>query len=293
MKARRLFRAALLAGLAVLALFSASCEGIGKIIVPEPTPTYAAEGGFSVEAMSLGKADCLILDTKDHLAVIDLGVRERAEEIATAIAARGKAVDALIITHYDKDHIGAAKKVLNSVTVKNVYLPEYDDEKSENASEVKGYLAKHQIEPITVSETLSFRLDEVEFTVYHTDIFFKRNDEGSNESSLCVTAKHGENLFLFAGDAVGRRLPEILSQLPDPSAVDWLKVPHHGVYDDNSESFIRALSARYAVICCSNAESADKRVLTLLEDGGAEVFTTDLKSVLSVSDGSSIEVKYL
>ena len=276
-----------------------SCEGLGTI-TPNPassgnSPSSAigsnGSDSFSVEIPSIGKADCIILNTKEHLIVIDLGIKDLAETIVTRISSYGKEIDALIISHYDKDHIGATKKLLGAVKVKSVYLPEYEDEKTENAEEVKGYLTKHAITPTTVSEEIALEYDGVSFTIYPTGIFFKRNDNGSNESSIVVSALHGENRFLFTGDAVDRRLPEILSQLPDPAAVDFLKVPHHGVYDDNSKAFFEAICPTYAVITCSAAEPADGSTVKLLNDLGAKVYLTSSGSVFAYSDGSSIRIE--
>ena len=257
------------------------------------TESGLANASFAVYTMNAGKADCMVLKTENHMVVIDLGTKERADDVVSFVSGYGKTVDVLLITHYDKDHIGAVKKLLNKLTVKEIYLPEYEDEKPENAEEVKGYIAKHDMTPTVVTQKIAFEYDGVAFAVYPTDIFFKRNDTGSNASSLALTAAHGENVFLFTGDAEGKRLPELVDQIPDISSVDYLKVPHHGVYDEGSEAFLQAVCPAYAVICCSDAEPADGSVLLLLEKVGAEVYLTSKGAVAAYSDGKTLRVEYL
>ena len=259
---------------------------------PTPTGTPIEDPPFTVYALSLGKADCFIIKTENGLVVVDLGVKSKADEIVEKVASFGDEVDALLITHYDKDHIGALRKFLKNFPLQSAYLPAYEDEKPENAAEVKGYLTNYEVKTTVVTEQVSFELDGAVFTVLPTSLDFGGSTTASNASSLAMLVTYGEKSFLFTGDAEGQRLTEILSQLPDPSAVDWLKAPHHGNYDGKAEDFFDALSPSYAVITCSKDEPADGSIVRALQDAGAKVWLTVNGNVRTDCDGSTITVKY-
>ena len=57
----------------------------------------------------LGAADCAILMTEDHTVVIDAGEAEDADTILDVLSDYHRdTIDLLLISHYDKDHVGGA-----------------------------------------------------------------------------------------------------------------------------------------------------------------------------------------
>jgi len=65
------------------------------------------------------------------------------------------------------------------------------------------------IMPILLTKNMTFTLDDVVFTVYasHPENYTKNKD---NNSSLVVWIEHGENTFLFMGDAMEERITELM-----------------------------------------------------------------------------------
>ena len=74
--------------------------------------------------------------------------------------------------------------------------------------------------------------------------------EQDNNFSLITTIVHGDNRLLFTGDAEKQRLHQWLSE-ENVEACDFLKVPHHGVYNTALKKLADAVSPKYAVICSS------------------------------------------
>ena len=72
--------------------------------------------------------------------------------------------------------------------------------------------------------------------------------------------------------------------------MDFLKVPHHGRIDDESETFINAVKPKYAVITCSKKEGGEEKLLALLDAAGSETYLTTGGTVTAVSTGSGITV---
>ena len=110
----------------------------------------------------------------------------------------------------------------------------------------------------------------------------------SNDYSVFTEITYGDHRFLFTGDGEKKRLQEYLDGRPDPC--DFLKVPHHGRAEKNSEAFFEAVAPRYAVITCSEEEPPEDEVLALLKAAGAETYLTSGGTVTAVSDGRTLTV---
>ena len=58
--------------------------------------------------------------------VIDTGEEDDGPDLVEFLQKRSiRELEALIITHYDKDHVGGADTLLEHIPVKKVYVPEY------------------------------------------------------------------------------------------------------------------------------------------------------------------------
>ena len=97
-----------------------------------------------------------------------------------------------------------------------------------------------------------------------------------------MVVQHGANSFLFAGDAQKVRLDELWTQ--DSINCNWVKMPHHGIAEDNTAVFVRAVAPQYALITCDET-GPDEAVLTALENAGAEIYRTSDGPVRFTSDG--------
>ena len=102
-----------------------------------------------------------------------------------------------------------------------------------------------------------------------------------------ISARYGENSFLFAGDAENPRLSELLSE--GVGRHDVLKVPHHGRSEKFSSAFFAAVQPKYSVITSDEEDREDASVVQALKQYG-DVFLTREGAVTIVSDGAKIFV---
>ncbi len=244
-------------------------------------------GTLKCKVFKIGRADCIILRTASHTVVIDTGEEDDGAEIVSYLKEHKiTAIDKLIITHYDSDHIGGAAALLDYAEVGEVLVPAY----SKGSSTYRRFTAAMEaagIQPTALTETLTFELDRAQYTVYPPERTSYPNNE-DNEYSLIVGVTHGENRFLFAGDALTERLGEFTAL--GEGTYDFLKVSNHGDYFEGVEAFFRAVSPKYAAITCSDKNPADARTVSALEAVGAQVFLTRDGSVKVTSDGRTISV---
>ena len=277
--------------LLLLVLFSlAACKPSGsgpEATGPKTEPTGRELPPLTVTVLNIGKADCILIRTENHLAVIDTGEKSDADTVNAAIKRTGtKTIDCLILSHFDKDHIGAAEKVLKKNKTLRILEPDYKKE-SDTADDLKKMMQKNGFVPEVVTEELTFTLDDAVFTVYPA-LKDEYGNEDSNVFSLVVRVVHGDNVLLFCGDAEGQRLDELTGVLP--AGCTFLKVPHHGVYDNFSNDFLSHASPVSAVITCSGSDRPDVKVLKILEGLGAKTYLTLSGTVTTVSDGVNLKV---
>ena len=268
------------------ALLLSGCGGSA----PAPAALPETEGTeLEVYCFSAGKADAFLLTTAGSAVLIDAGEKGFGQEILELLAEKGvTALDYLIITHFDQDHVGGAAKVINNFPVKAV-LQSNRPKDSEEYEKYTKALGNAGIEPVTVRETLSLLLDGVAYTV---DPPRKNSyaEDSSNNSSLIVSVADGENRLLLTGDAQDARLAELLSG--QGTDYDFLKVPYHGCWLENLEELLVFSTPEYAVITSSEEQAEDHRTLDLLAEREIETFLTRSGPVLVTCDGETLEVAY-
>ncbi len=245
-----------------------------------------ATGEFIVSVLKVGKADAIILQTANHSVMIDCGEADDSKEILKFLSKNGiSKIDCLFITHFDKDHVGGTADILNNIETEQIITPLYEGSNDEYYNYIKTAEAKN-ITPLTLTGNMTFVLDDVLFEIYPPQkSSYKESD---NDFSLAVSVKHGGNSFLFTGDAEAKRLTEILRQTNEEYS--FLKVPHHGQYNKNTEKFIKRINPSYSVITCSAKNTADEKTINILDDIGSTVYLTENGNVKAVSDGENISI---
>lgn len=104
-----------------------------------------------------------------------------------------------------------------------------------------------------------------------------------------TTVELGAKRLVFTEDAEKKRIREWLSS-GTAQPCDFLKVPHHGVYNKALPELFETLHPAYAVICDSAKNPADDRTLELLKQCGASTYQTKDGDISIVCDGESIAV---
>ena len=251
-------------------------------------------GDLVIASLNVGKADAALLSYRDTLGIIDTGTKDAYNLIDQILSANKKRViDYMIITHYDKDHIGSAVRLLEKYEVKALYLPDYVSAKAgygkiREAAEGLNHVVYVSKEETLTLEDLALRIIPAEDPV---SLIADPDTMDNNMSLLCmVTLK--DRKFLFTGDIKQSRIEQILESKDDVKA-DWLKVPYHGAYESGSRDFLSAVSPQYAVISTGSERPADARMLVALTEQNIQFFNTMNGSVVTISDGKDIAVRYL
>ena len=71
--------------------------------------TSPSETSLTITALKGGAADSFVLKTPNHTVIIDTGLDKNGDELVESLKEQGiTMIDELIITHFDKDHVGGA-----------------------------------------------------------------------------------------------------------------------------------------------------------------------------------------
>lgn len=268
-------------------LLAAALLLTGCAAAPAPAPAPAA-GTLELHVFDAGAADAILLRTENSAVLIDAGEKGFGKTILAYLAEQGvDALDYLIVTHFDKDHVGGAAKVLNSIPVKAVLQSNQPKDSDEYENYVEA-LRGAGIEPVTLRETDTFSLDGVSYTVDPPRQSAYAQDS-SNNSSLIVSVRYGDTGILLPGDAQTLRLAEFLDA--NTTTYDVLKLPHHGRDEPLLEALLASVKPTYAIITSSEEEPESGAVLAALEQAGVRTLLTRNQSVTLYSDGITIKQK--
>ena len=271
--------------LGVLTLLSASaCTQ-----QPESQQTNAlpVTGNVTLTAFNVGKADALVLQTQNTVTVIDTGNKGDGKKIDKFLSKQGiDTVDTLIITHFDKDHVGGAARLVNKMNIKEIFVPDYQTESEEYDSFIEKVQETDTLMTVmNPKNTFNWTGDDAAFSLYSSEQeYYGKNEE--NDFSLVLFVQHGKNKMLFAGDAENARMKEIIGL--HLGNVDLLKFPYHGNYLASTEDFLDACDPKVSIVCCSEKENADPSTVETLQKRGVETYYTYQGDVTVVSDGKTL-----
>ena len=246
---------------------------------------------LTLQVLKVGKADAMVLTCGDAVMVIDCGEKEDGEEVLDYLAQKGaKKVDILLITHFDKDHVGGADTVVEGIPVDRILMPDYEGT-GKQYKEFVDALDDLGMEPERVAEVLNLQLGDAKVKVEPPASYEipDTDDEYDNNFSLITTVDFGKNRLVFTGDIEEERI----SQWLDGGTVqkcDVLKIPHHGFYNEPLEEMVGIMQPSYAVICDSEKNPAEKKTVSMLEEKGVQCLQTKDGDITIVCDGENIEV---
>lgn len=251
--------------------------------------SFLEEGSLAVTFLDAGKADAILLHTNNSTVLIDTGLKSGAKELVQFIKDQGiDTIDYLILTHFDKDHVGGAARVIKKLKVNNIITSDY----FKDSDEVRNYLEACDETGITaqvLENELSFMLDDVTYKIY-PHIASTYSEKESNNSSLIISVTHGENRMLFTGDANNLRIEEFINKQETNFKYQLLKVPYHGRYIESLSELVNKIQPEYAVITSSQEDREDKKTVELLKDIGANVLLTREGAIVVKSDGRSLNI---
>lgn len=210
----------------------------------------------SVSFINVGQGDSILIKNSTHTVMIDTGGYksfDMAEESLIPFMNKNKIthIDALITTHDDFDHNGAAESLKSKFKVYN---------------------------HLTKPEQFPYKIGDIE--IENLNVF---GGEDDNDKSLVLSMTFMKKKWLFMGDASTKVEKELISAY-DSLDCDILKVGHHGSKSSTCDEFIKATTPNEAIISVGASNyygHPTKEVLDILTKNNVKIRRTDEEGTIS------------
>lgn len=234
--------------------------------------------GARVWFFDVGQGDATFLETASgSQMLIDGGVNNTVlTKLGSVMWPWDYAIDALVMTHPDADHVNGLVEVLDRYNVGVVYVNEVDpEEEIENAFFTRAIASGVEVVVLRAGDRFVF--DEWEMSVlWPTEEAMLDPSMSQNDQSIVLRLETEGACLLLMGDAE-RDVEEGLVETILPCEI--LKAGHHGSSSSSSVSFLEAVSPEVAVISAGENNRyghPHEIVLERFSDAGVSVLRTDL-----------------
>ncbi len=273
-----------------------------------------AEGETAIHFLSVGQADCSVLECADgELFIIDGGdgswsLRNKLLGYLKGIGASCAPKITYIVTHADGDHYGGVAELIENFGGDSLYLPTVGSKHSDylrliNVASERGVAMR----------TLS-RYHVLPFTGGYMSCIAPLSSTESgeaNELSSVLYLKLASFSALFCGDISSNREGELLEEYQTDQTffdvgeyavrlenISLLKVAHHGSATASSLEWLKLLKPSIAVISCGQGNAYShpsfQTVARLKEaNESCNVYRTDeLEDIVVRLNGEKLSVEY-
>jgi len=200
-------------------------------------PPRPAEGEAWFTLLDVGQGLSAVVQTHEHVLVFDTGLifpsgtDSGATIILPFLRHQGRAaIDTLVVSHGDSDHIGGMRTLL-AVTRVNRLI-----------TSVPGKMPHVPFELCHSGQ--SWQWDGVHFDMLHP----QELPDGRGNDDSCVLRVSGAGFsVLLTGDIEAPAERELLSRQAQALKADLLVAPHHGSKTSSTEPFIAAVAPRWVL----------------------------------------------
>lgn len=250
---------------------------------------------LKVVFLDVGQGDAIYIEAPNgRQMLIDGGADTKLlSSLSKVMPFADRSIDIILATHGDQDHIGGFPVLLDNYRVANI-IENGATSDSKVYSSLEDKIQKKKINKIIARRGMHIILDEKE-NIYF-DIIFPDRDISqfeSNDGSIVGKLTHGENTFLFTGDATTYTENLIGWNERDVTLdSDVLKLGHHGSKTSSSILWLEKVSPEIAIISVDKNNKyghPHKEILErLLNLKIPYLSTADKGSILFESDGKNL-----
>ncbi|KAF3983592.1 MAG: DNA internalization-related competence protein ComEC/Rec2 [Methylococcales symbiont of Hymedesmia sp. n. MRB-2018] len=198
-----------------------------------------AMGEVEINLLDVGQGLSAVVQTKNRLLLFDTGAKFSGQyDMGNAVVIPFlkhkalKAIDTLIISHGDNDHIGGMRSILKHVKV------------SKLLTSVSEQLVAYDAQSCYAGQ--SWLWDQVLFEILSPPLNNKLIGKNNNSCVLKISA--GENSLLLTGDIEENAEKWLIKHAAAQLSSDVLVAPHHGSKTSSSLDFLEHIQAKFVLI---------------------------------------------
>jgi len=254
-------------------------------------PVHA--GQVLVDIIDVGQGDAILLRSPEGKAVlIDAGT-SRTDMVAELQGRGVTQIDLAVSTHPHADHIGDMEAVLRALPV-GVYMDNGVPHTSKLYTDLMVAVEELGV-PYMEAEAgqhIQFGDEAAIDVLWPTKSKLRGTRSDLNANSVVLRLTHGDNCFLFVGDA--EEETEVRLQVRGIETCSVLKVAHHGSDHSSGDRFLSKVQPSIAVISVgahNRYNHPGEETLRRMERHGVAVHRTDTQGALRIiSDGKTLQV---
>lgn len=267
-----------------ITLVAALVGFVGVCVGDQVRTQLSRPGDWQIAACDSGQGDAVLVRSRGQVALIDTGpdpglLTDCLNDLGIS------AIDLLVLTHYDLDHVGGTAAVLGRVTRALVGpTADRDDERLAERLAAGGAAVEH------VSQGLTGMLGELGWRVLWPKPTVSGAATGNDASVTLRFDGAGECAggclsAVFLGDLGEEQQGRVLAANPGLAPVDVVKVAHHGSADQNERMYQRLLAGVGIIgVGTDNGYGhPNDRLLAILQRSGTLATRTDLQGMVLVS----------
>jgi len=250
---------------------------------------------LTISFLNVEQGDAIFIESPTGIQVlIDAGPnRFVMREIAKVLPWYDRSLDAVIVTHPDKDHFEGFISLLDKYKTK-VFIEPGVLASNQNYNFLKEKVSSKNI-PIVLARR--GQIIDIGGGAYIEILFPDRDVSvlGVNDASIVARVVYGETSVMLTGDSPKNIENYLVSIYGEKLDSDILKAGHHGSKTSSSEIFVSIVSPEYTII---SAEKDSRyghphiEVLEVLEKQNSKILGTyDFGRITFVSDGDEFLFK--
>ena len=211
----------------ILALFLSWAEPLGD--------------NYRFTVFDVGQGQSILFECDGKKILVDCGGetdKQAADTVAQHLRSRSVTrLDAVIVTHYDKDHVGGIPLLLSEIPADTLYLPDVPDE-----SGLRKTLSSTHNNVQWVTAYGQIKTEKMKLTMITGE-----HETNDNERSMCVLFQTENCDILITGDRSEAGEKALLESARLPQ-VDILVAGHHGSASATGLELLNAVRPKIAVI---------------------------------------------
>ncbi len=242
----------------------------------------ASDGGYTMTVLDVGQGQGIVVTSAEYTAVIDCGSltdTDPGETVERYVRSMGRdRIDAIILTHYHKDHACGVMKLIADMDVGAIIAPSPRFAESDLDDEIVSAAGDAGVDMIYVTGVTGLEMGDTTLTMYPP-----MGRETENERNLILTVASGRFETLITGDTPGYLEREFVERY-DIGDIECLVVGHHGSATSTTEALLRAVTPELAIISVGDNSYGHptEEVLKRLSDRGIEILRTDIDGDIRV-----------
>lgn len=249
---------------------------------------------LAVHFIDVGQGDCQLIISGNDVVLIDGGEKTNAADVCAYLDSHDiERIDYLIATHPHSDHIGSLPIVIENYDIGTVIAPNLPSELIPASTCYIDFLQALKDKKLSITSAKcgdEYTLDGGTLLQILGPVEF---DNELNNASVICRILHGENSFLFTGDAE-KSAEDALLESGAYLDSDVLKVGHHGSPYSSCEEFLQAVTPEIAVIgvgADNDYGHPGDDVIERIEVHTGRIYRTDFHGTVVIgSDGTQLTI---